>query len=363
MKRLIVSVTNNIATDQRVHKMCTTLQKCNFEILVVGSTKNGTINFDCNFKIHLLKVYFKKGFLFYAEYSIRLFLKLLFTEKDVLLANDLDTLLPNYIIHKMQQKPLVYDSHELFTEVPELVNRKFVTNIWQLIENQTVPKIEHCITVSNSIANYYNKKYNSNFIVVRNMPIKKTLELTETFPFQTNGKKIVLYQGALNKGRGIELAIDAMQYIENTILVIIGSGDIKHILTQKVRDLNLDHIVKFMPKILPNKLKRITPLAHLGISLEEDLGLNYKYALPNKLFDYIQAKIPVLVSNLPEMKQIVLQYKVGEIVTERTPKAIAQQINSILQNKDKYTKNLELAATKLVWEKEEPKINKIFKQI
>jgi glycosyltransferase involved in cell wall biosynthesis len=363
LKRIVVSVTNNIATDQRVQKMCTTLQTLNFEILVIGSTRNGKLNFDSNYKTLVLPALFKKGFLFYAEYSVRLFLILLFTKKDILLANDLDTLLPNYLISILQHKPLVYDSHELFTEVPELIDRKFVQNFWLRLERLIVPNLKYCITVSDSISTYYKNKYHTNFITVPNYPIKITSEIKAKLPFKTYGEKIILYQGALNKGRGLELIIEAMPYIENTLLVIIGSGDIEQNLQQKVKDIGLDNTVKFINKTTPNKLKKITPLADLGISLEEELGLNYKYALPNKLFDYIQAKIPVLVSNLPEMKQIVLQYKVGEVVSERTPQAIAQQIKFILQNKVKYTKNIELAAIELVWEKEEPKIIELFKLI
>jgi len=300
---------------------------------------------------------FTSGFLFYAEYNFRLFLKLFFLKKDILLSNDLDTLLPNYLISRVFSKKLVYDSHELFSEVPELINRSFTQKFWLKIESFILPKLKNCYTVSNSIAKYYNIKYNIGFEVIRNVPNQiKNIE-TSSFPFKTINKKIILYQGAINKGRGLELMLETMQFLENTIFICIGNGDLEKKIKQKVIDLNLEEKVKFISKITPTELKKLTPLTDLGISLEEDLGLNYKYALPNKLFDYIQAKVPVLVSNLPEMEQIILKYPIGQIVLDRNPQSLANQINNILKKEKVFYKNqLEKARKELIWENEKEKL-------
>ena len=150
-----------------------------------------------------------------------------------------------------------------------------------------------------------------------------------------------------------------MQYLPNYLFVIVGSGDIFHQLKAEVLSKNLKDKVFFLGKISPNELHKITPLANLGISIEEDLGLNYRFALPNKIFDYIQAEVPLLVSNLPEMKQIVQQYKVGEIVLDRTPEKLANQIIK-LTNKD-FSSELKKAKIKLIWEHQEEKLLEIFK--
>ncbi|SFS60133.1 glycosyltransferase [Lutibacter maritimus] len=364
MKRIIVSVTNDLVTDQRVHKSCTTLFNNGFDILLIGRKLKNSKQLTRSYKTKRIKLYFNKGFLFYAEYNIRLFLKLLFTKKDILLANDLDTLLPNYLISKLFSKNLVYDSHELFTEVPELINRPFKQNIWKFFESSILPRLNNQYTVCDSIATYYNTKYKTNFYTIRNFPLRDSKQDSTNFPFEINSCKIILYQGALNLGRGIELIIKTMLFLNNTILVIIGNGDIEKELIQKVINLNLENKVKFINKLNPAELKKITPLADLGISFEEDLGLNYRYALPNKLFDYIQAKVPVLVSDLPEMKNIVSKYKVGEVITDRTPKELASQINKILENgKDYYNTNLEIASKELIWEKESKKLIEIFKNL
>ena len=142
MQKIIISVTNDLTTDQRVHKVCISLQKMGFEILLVGRKLQNSLPLDRNYQTHRIQLLFNKGFLFYAEYNLRLFFYLLFKKKEIVLANDLDTLLPNYLVSKLQKKKLVYDSHELFTEVPELINRPKTQKIWLKIEQKILPKLK-----------------------------------------------------------------------------------------------------------------------------------------------------------------------------------------------------------------------------
>lgn len=304
-----------------------------------------------------MNLLFNKGFLFYAEYNFRLFFLLLFSKKDILLSNDVDTLLANYFVSKIQGVKLVFDSHELFSEVPELVDKPSVKKFWQRIENWIIPKLKHNYTVCKSIAKYYNYNYNSDFKIIKNLPLEKEIKVS-SFPFKTDYKKVVLYQGSVNIGRGIELMIETIKHLPNYIFVIAGSGDILEDLQKKVTDLQLENQVKFLGRLQPNELQKITPLADIGISLEEDLGLNYRFALPNKIFDYIQAEVPVLVSDLPEMKQIVLAYKAGEIVVNRNPKELAKQIEKMLE-KD-FSNPLKEAKLELIWEQQEKELINIF---
>ncbi|UMB61996.1 glycosyltransferase [Lutibacter sp. A80] len=364
MKRIIVSVTNDLTTDQRVAKVCNTLTKMGFSVLLIGRKLKNSENINRQYDTFRFKLIFNKGFLFYAEYNLRLFFKLFFLKKDILLSNDLDTLLPNFLTSKIFKIKLVYDSHELFTEVPELINRPFIQKCWLTIEKNILPNIKNCYTVSDSIKNYYNLKYKTDFITIRNLPITINSTLKKELPFNIKNKKIILYQGAINKARGLELMITTMQFIENTIFVIIGSGDIEKDLIKQLKVLNLEEKVKLIPKQSPKELQKITPLADLGISIEEDFGLNYKFALPNKIFDYIHAKVPVLVSDLPEMKNIIQKHNVGEVIKDRNPKKLANQITTILQ-KDKafYNSNLENAKKTLNWENESEHLKKIFSNL
>ena len=358
MKKIIVSVSNDLSTDQRVAKVCNTLVNAGYEIMLIGRKLPDSNELSRNYKTKTIQLLFNNSFLFYAEFNIRLFFVLLFLKKDLLLSNDLDTLLPNYLVSKLQRKKIIYDSHELFSEIPELVHRPFVKKSWTSLERLLLPKLKNTYTVCNSIADYYNTKYQTNFKIILNLPTQKEVSKGR-FPFSVEGKKIILYQGAVNIGRGLKLMIDTMQYLPNYIFVIVGSGDIFHQLKADVLSKKLEEKVFFLGKISPNELHKITPLADLGISIEEDLGLNYRFALPNKIFDYIQAEVPLLVSNLPEMKQIVQQYKVGEIVFDRTPEKLADQIESLI-DKD-FSSELKKAKTKLIWENQEEKLLEIFK--
>lgn len=358
MKKIIISVSNNLITDQRVEKVCNSLHKNGFDILLIGRNypKNSSIKLNRPYRTKRIKLVFNKGILFYAEYNLRLFFVLLFNKKSMLLSNDLDTLLPNFLISKLQRKKLIFDSHELFSEVPELVNRKKVKVVWLTLEKQLIPKLKNCYTVCQSIADHYYKNYNTKFNIVRNLPIKQ--EVITTNNLLNTNKKIIIYQGAINIGRGLELIINAMSYLDDYLLLIVGSGDIISDLQHNVTQKKLKNKVHFYGKTTPNELRKITPNAVLGISLEEDLGLNYRYALPNKIFDYIQAEVPILISDLPEMKKIVSQYNVGEVVNNRMPKLIAKQIETML--KKDFSDNLKTAKKELVWKTDEQKLLDLF---
>ena len=365
LKKIILSVTNDLVADNRVHKIANSLCKNNNNILLIGrKLKNSQKIKKRNYKCKRMKLFFNKGALFYAEYNFRLFWLLLFTKSDILLSNDLDTLLANFLCAKIKRKKLVYDSHEYFTEVPELLNRKFTKKIWLTIEKFILPKIKYSYTVCNSIADIYNNKYGINMKVIRNIPTCEDKQLLETLKVSDNlQRKIIIYQGAVNIGRGIEYVIKAMQYIDNSIFWIIGDGDIFNNLKKLTRKINVEAKVKFFGKLPFDELKKYTVQADLGISLEENLGLNYYYALPNKLFDYIHAEIPILASQLPEIKRIIEKYKIGTFISEHNEKHIADKIKEIFSQTEQYNNwksNLKIAHQKLCWKHEENILFELF---
>jgi glycosyltransferase involved in cell wall biosynthesis len=362
--KIIVSVTSDLVSDNRVHKYCSTLQNMGFEVFLIGrKLKNSLPVQNRPYQTKRFSLIFNKGPLFYAEMNYRLYLFLLLSKADVLLANDLDILAANFLASKVKKIPLVYDSHEYFTEVPELVHRPKVKQIWEWLEQKMVPKIRYTTTVCQSIADVYNQKYGTQFRVVRNLPLKA--EMPEKTEKDSNTDKIVLYQGALNIGRGLEQAILAMKFIKNARLVLAGDGDIRKQLEALFQTENLQNKVSFTGRLSIEELRLLTPTADLGLSIEEDLGLNYRFALPNKLFDYIQSQVPVLVTNLPEMAAIVRHYKVGEITDSLEPEILAEKISGCLENVEKrkvWLQNLPKAASELAWENEENVIREIFER-
>jgi glycosyltransferase involved in cell wall biosynthesis len=363
IKRIIVFVTNDLVTDNRVHKVCSTLSTMGFDVLLAGRIiPSGLPLHQRKYRTVRFRLPFYKGPLFYATYNIRLFLFLLFSRFDLLLANDLDTLPAGFLASRVKGKPLVYDSHEYFTEVPELVSRPLVRNIWVWIEKQIVPRLKYAYTVNESLAMLFNKKYGVPFHVVRNLPSGLTNVSIQPGDF-SGSAKVILYQGAVNVNRGLEKVIGAMKYLVGVQLVIAGDGDIKRNLEKMVLKEGLQLKVKFLGRIPIEQLPSITRGASVGISLEEDVGLNYHYTLPNKLFDYIQARVPVLVSNLPEMAAVVRQYDIGKVIDSSDSLTLANVLIEMLehsQQRELWKKNLEKAAKELTWENEEKVLHRIF---
>ena len=350
-------------TDNRVHKVAGSLQKMGFEPVLIGRLLPESHTVDRDYQTHRMKLLFRKGAKFYLEYNIRLFFHLLKSEIDVFVSNDLDTLPANYLASRIKRKPLVYDSHEYFTEVPELIGRPVVKSIWTWLEKLLVPRVDAAYTVCDSIAEVYHDLYKVDFKVVRNLPVCSEVERLEHQEKSEGQTKIILYQGALNLGRGVGPTIRAMQYIEGAELWLAGDGDLTSDLKEMVVEMKLESKVKFLGRLPLNQLYEITRQADLGISLEEDLGLNYRFALPNKLFDYIQAGVPVLVSNLPEMMHIVKYYQIGTIAETHERMELAELLRKALFDQEKrqmWKQNLPKAAKELCWENEEKILKEVY---
>lgn len=369
MKRAIVSVINDLSTDQRVHKVCNTLHTLGFEITLIGRKQRNSLPLaKRNYTTKRMFLFFEKGPLFYFEYQVRLFWYLMFHKADVLVSNDLDTLLPNYLISKLRSSTIVYDSHELFCEVPELQNKPIKKNIWKSIERWIFPKLKYVFTVNDSIANIYKDEYHVEVNVVRNIPLRSNQNTIEKVSREALGlptdKKIILLQGAgINIDRGAEEAVQAMQYVNDAVLLIIGNGDVVSVLKQMVFDLKLSTKVKFIEKVPFEKLVQYTHHADIGLTLDKDTNINYRYSLPNKLFDYLHAGVPVLASDLVEVKKIIDQYGVGACIENHSPQHIADKLNRILSDDttlENWKKNTTIVANSLNWEQEELKLIEVY---
>lgn len=360
MARIILFATTDLVSDQRVHRSSLTLFQEGHDVLTIGRRLPDTPkNISCKYRVKLFKMVFRKGFLFYFFFNVRIFFYLLFHRFDLVCSNDLDTLFGCKLGCFFKRKPLIYDSHEYFTETPELIDRPIVKGVWRMIERLCLKNIKYAYTVSQSIADEYNKKYGVKMEVIRNFPLKN-----ENFGHKSV-RPTIIYQGALNKGRGLELAIEMINYLPCYYLMIVGAGDLELKLRKRVIELNLYDRVEFRGRIPYEKLHDITSKAWMGISLEEDLGLSYRYALPNKLFDYVKAQIAVLVSDLPEMANIVERYDIGLVAYTRDPKELANMVAEFFENKDRREKtidNLMVANNEFIWENEKPKFLELYKR-
>jgi glycosyltransferase involved in cell wall biosynthesis len=358
-KRIIIAVSNDLASDQRAHRAAGSLVNQGASILLVGRKLPDSPPLqEREYAMQRMRLMFRKGPFFYASFNLRLFVFLIIRRANLVVSNDLDTLPACFLVAGIKGLPLVYDSHEYFTEVPELVGRPMVRRIWIWMEKRLLPRIRFASTVSRSVAEAYREQYGIRMRVIRNLPYGGGKEARRPDVLECGPKRIIVYQGALNMGRGLETMINSMQYLDDFLLHIFGDGDIRQKLVRLTRDMKLEDRVEFMGRKPFRELMGFTRQASLGISLEEDRGLNYRYALPNKLFDYIQAGVPVLVSNLPEMRKIVEEYGVGQVVRDPKPERLAEQIREMMGSDElrmTWKKNLRKAATELCWEREEEK--------
>ncbi|CAN5625452.1 glycosyltransferase [soil metagenome] len=367
--RIIISVVSDLVTDQRVHRTATTLFNKGHEVIVVGRKKKESLDISRQYKTVRFKLWWEKGALFYAAYNLKLFFYLLFHHVDVVVSNDLDTLLPNYLVSKIKGAKLYYDAHEYFTEVPELVNRPNVQKTWKLLEQWIYPTLKHTWTVNESIAKLYRDEYGNEVGVIRNVPVtvKSVVKKTRAELNLPADKKILLFQGAgINIDRGGEEAVQAMQYLDNCLLLFIGSGDVIGRLKEIAVQLKVENKVRFIPKLPFDELRAYTEVADIGLSLDKDTNINYRYSLPNKIFDYIHAGLPVLSSNLVELRKIVEDYQIGMIAGQHNPVYLADRIKEMLSDEkrfDSWKENLKLAAADLCWEKEEQKLLQIFRDL
>jgi glycosyltransferase involved in cell wall biosynthesis len=368
--RVAFSVTNCICHDQRVHKIATVVSKLGCDVEIIGRKSGDCCNTDSvPFKTKRFRMLFKKGFLFYAFFNIRLFIFLLYKKYDLLVSDDLDTLLPNYLISILKRLPLVYDSHEYFTGVPEIQKRPFVRWVWKRIEKSVFPRLTHVMTVSDSIALQYEKEYHLRPLTIRNCAI----QTANIAPFPRQELKIksddllLILQGTgINIDRGGEELIDAVRLTEKVSLLIIGSGDEYEKLIQKAAKLQLSDRIKFFPKIPWQTLLRYTRSADAGLSLDKNTNLNYRFSLPNKIFDYLSAGIPVIATDLPEIAKILNEFRCGILIAKPDPEEISKAIIKIRDNKDlleELKANAVAASESINWENESTKVEELYRSI
>ena len=369
MKRVIVSVINDLVTDQRVNKSCLTLQKMGYEVLLVGRKQRKSPPMDDRpYATHRMKLLFEKGPLFYAEFNTRLFFFLLFHRSQLLLSNDLDTALPNYYISRLKGIKMIYDSHEYFTETPELVGRPRVQRVWKRIEGKVVPKLKEMITVCDSIANLFEEKYGVKCHVVRNIPPRAALppKGDKAALGLPEDKHLLVLQGSgINIQRGAEELVEAMQYLDDCFLMVIGGGDVLPTLKLMTRELHVEDRVRFLPRMPYADMMAHTQLAELGFVLDKDTNLNYRFCLPNKLFDFIQAGVPIVASHLVEIEKIIQKYDIGLFIPDHDPKSITKTIREGLDDasrRARWQQGLARAAEELCWENEQQTLIEIYKR-
>lgn len=343
-----------------MHRICTTLADAGFDVTLVGRRLQHSRETAAErFRQVRLRCFFNKGFLFYAEYNLRLFFFLISQRMDLICSIDLDTILPGLFVSKIKGAKRVYDAHEYFTELKEVLTRPAVQKFWKNIEGYTVPQYGHGYTVSEGLSAAFRKNYGRNYPVIRNVPVLKPVTI------RRSPSRFLVYQGAVNEARGFEYLIPAMQWV-NYKLVVCGDGNFMPKLKQLIKQYGVEDKVQLLGMMLPQDLKEIAAEATIGIGLAEKEGINQFHALPNKFLEYMHAGLPQIAMNFPEYRKINEQYKVALLLDSLEPMDIADAINQLMEN-DKLLTQLQENALQarevFCWQREQEKLLEYYNNI
>lgn len=351
--RLFFTVTNDLSYDQRMIRICNSLANAGYAVTLIGRNMKDSIDLkEEAFEQVRLNCFFSKGKLFYLEFNLKLYFYLLKQKADCICAIDLDTILPVYYVSKRKKTLRIYDAHELFCEMKEIVTRPAIYKIWKKIEKFAVPKFEHGYTVNKPIAEEFRKMYGVNYEVIR------SIALLEDLPVMNNTSGYILYQGAVNEGRSFETLIPAMKEVDAK-LIICGDGNFMAQAKQLVKDHALENKVEFKGKLPPAELKEYTNQALIGITLFDDRGLSNYFSLANRFFDYIHAGIPQICVDYPVYREINNQHDIAVLVNDLSANNLALEINRLITDKVLYQRlkaNCIETRKILNWQNEEKKL-------
>lgn len=358
--RIYFIVTNDLSYDQRMIRIATTLTQAGYKIKLVGrKLKNSISLLNQPFQQKRISCFFNKGKLFYAEFNLRVFFYLLFKKMDCICAIDLDTILPCYLISKIKKVTRVYDAHELFCEMKEIISRPIIYKAWKRIEKYTVPKFMRGYTVNKFISDEFEKMYRVKYEVIRNVTLKKDILIPD------KKEKYILYQGAVNEGRSFETIIPAIKFV-NAPLIVCGDGNFINEAKKLVAENNLKDKIIFKGYFPPDELQSYTLNAWVGINLVDNKGLNNYYSLANRFFDYMHAGVPQLCIDFPAYREINDQFEIAVLISDLTPENIASQINILLEEESLYKRlqqNCMRAREIFNWQNEEKKLISFYKNI
>ncbi len=360
MKRIVFAVTNDLTYDRRMHRICATLQSAGYEVRLVGRRRRRSAALvNKPYQQKRLHCFFTAGPFFYAEYNIRLFFYLLVQRADIFGACDLDTALAVRGAAWLRRRHTVFDAHEHFAEVPEVERRKTVKAIWHAIGQRCIPGFDLRFTVGESLAAVLGHDYHASFSVIRNLPI---LRNDLILPAAERRKELV-YIGALNEGRGLEVAITAMRLLPDFTLKLIGEGDLSRQLRELADLPDISSRITFTGWVPPHQLHAEIASAMVGLNALEARSKSYYHSLANKFFDYMHAGVPSLNMDFPEYSALVNAHAVGVCIEKLSPEMIAETVREMTSEPGqlemmidacRYARNL------YCWQKEESSLLALF---
>ncbi len=370
MKTITIGFLGNLNYDTRTFNFFNSLTESGNEVCFIGFdwlTKEFNSYFDENISITKL-VKGKFSLFFYLKFFIIQLRSALKIKSDIYLASDFFSLPALFITAKLYNKKIFYDSRELFTELPFHENKPVVRKIIEIFERYLIKRVDVVFTTGEMDSDYLKKLYSINNIYLqRNLPVKNNsilpVNLYNKYSIPSDSI-IVLYQGIVVKGRGLKFYFNELTKLNNLYLIVLGGGEHLNYYKSLSEKMGISKQAIFAGKVQQSEILNYTSGAFAGLSIIDNIGINNYYALPNKLFEYLMAGIPVIVNNLPQMKKIVDEYKVGAVIDENIENSLREILLQWKNNKSLYNElkqNCKNASEELNWENEFNKNFHLFK--
>jgi glycosyltransferase involved in cell wall biosynthesis len=368
-KKIVITFLGNAYHDSRVVNLIDSLKQENFQVKTISfdwKTKDFKTQTGDTSIIKLDKS--NSSLSFYFNFFFSLIKYLLKHKAEIYFAEDIYTLPVVYFFAKLNKAKVFYNSREIYAHLAGLRNKGVIQSIIARVERTFIHKVNEVLVTGEMDADYLKEAYGlNNLVVVRNLPKYKqeikTFDLREKLGIAGN-EKIILYQGVILEGRGILFLIKILDKIKNVHFVIVGDGEFRKEFEKFANESIVKNRVHFIGAVNHEELLAYTANADIGISLIENISISYYYALPNKLFEYIMASVPILTSKLPQMEKVVSEYKVGKCVDMTNKDEVVQTLNEMLNDDEglkKYSSNCKIASKELNWEIEFEKIKYLLK--
>ncbi len=336
---ILFAITGDIRYNSRGLKQLRLLSGMGYTVTVVGLADTEFVEqFDERVTFHFLSrppgggpVFFRKCHRLFKSFAERNAEK---NEVQVYHASDLYNFPAMAQAAKKYSGKLVYDARERYPYVAASANRPWVRWFWEFMEGRWIKNADVVFTVSERIASHIAASYNIELPeVLFNVPAKRERVVSNLLREELDVAEdqiLILHQGKMQKDRGCLLLARAMQHVEGATLVFLGDGPLKQAIQAEITTLGISDRVRFRDTVSPADLHAYTCSADIGVTLLEDTCLNHRYALPNKLFEYLMAGVPVLASDLPEMGRLVEKYDVGRIVYPSDPVEVAKVLQEMV---------------------------------
>ncbi|MGD9706247.1 MAG: glycosyltransferase [Candidatus Delongbacteria bacterium] len=368
--KIIFAVFDTLHHEYRGYKVAHSFQKFGFDVKVIGIRyENDQLKGWDDIEYSRVRLFKNLPLVLNMMiFWIKLFFILIREKCTVFYSHDIFPLLPVFFASKLKRKPYIYDAHEFWHGNSQIENRPIAKKFWISYERIFIKAAKKVITVSEPIARELEQIYGLEEVrVFTNLPLKKEIPDNKDLLHETLGidkdKKIVLYQGHFLVNNGLDGIIRSFVNVdESAVLVLIGDGSEKSRLKDLAAKLGIGHRVYFAGPFPHSELINYTVCAYVGLCLIKNFGKSYYYSAPNKMFELIQAQVPQIASDFPEMSRYVKGYLVGEVIDPDNEENVAETINDLLNDDKKYSSyksNCIKAGSELVWENIEDELVKI----